>query len=462
MNDINKYGTDNLIYHKSVLDISPRDFYAHLVNEAALNFLSSNEEEILIMVGDDDDFDSYSSGIEESFNETVRDISLSDNRARLILDYTSNESTDEGLWENSEDPEQVKAAYSFADDVSEQCTSTFDDLKEKFQEILYDIDEAIKDIHNGSIEADPEDINHIVGVNALALWCDIEGNFEQKVAQIKEFEEINVLAESIDFSKTYALNLAFREIVEDPARNIYPEPVVPGSIQEAAVIVAYLEAASSSYAGGYPLGGAYIDDRSNGDEKDYIFAEYQDSLASALLRPYVSPSDDVRYVNEARALLASYNENNEVRDPTGGAYIERHSLKHDVAPKIDFKDVMRNLESIVDGSIGRKAGLVDYVSVSKNRDLSHSSKSDLKKYLALFHPEAARVQLVSERYSKQEMDFLVAGIMDGSEKSKDRLMKLKESIDEQVSPATPALKAFRKKMSNDLSVKEPSPDSPSI
>jgi hypothetical protein len=466
MSDTNKYSMENFTYHKSVLDTNPNDLYKHMVRVESLNIIKELEAEVLEMIGDGEtEFDYSHRSIDSSFNDTL-DQTFPENKANLILEHSYNVEEDKGLWEDQDPDEarQTQAYHTYKADVNEVCKEIFEEVRDRYEEINNEVYHDLDSIHSGELEPDQTNVYHIVGVNALAEYREFEGSFEEKVAQIRAEDEVGILPEDMELSKAFALDLAFRETVVVSLQNLYPAPVEPGSIEEASVICAYIEAAGNSSYGGYPLGNAYIDARADGSYDDYALVEYKDNLASALLQtPVKQLTDEQEFGGKsALALSHAFKTNKLEIDEVSAAYINSNSFVKEAAKPSEMRRVIEHLNAIVDGSIGRKPVIEDYVQVAAERNLVHLSVSDLKAYLRLMHPEVARVQFVSEVFTKTDMDVLVTGLVDGANKSKERLVRLKETLDSAIAPATPALQSFRKLVDRKLNPTEPTPGGPSV
>jgi hypothetical protein len=452
-----KYGNDNLNYHRGSLTIRGGELYKHMVESDTLALMDEQESTLIECLKDGDDQDGALDNNERALNEHLDGQTFPDGKASIVLDNSRNVEDDQGLWEG-QDPDEARtsqASHTYTNDVNEEFKDIYERLKDRYDELNDDIDTELATIHSDPGYANPNDIIHVVAVNALAFNEDFEGTFADKVRQISE----------LDMAKAFTSKMAFKEIIEGDRAALYPDPVQPGSIMEAAAILDYLDASEQSSRGGYGVGGAYIDSRSDGNEREYAFVEYTDNAATAVLGVFVEPITqerlfEVRAIESLKYALADVKQEPDAASVAVIARVEGDKPAH--VPAAQMKAVLAQMTGLVAGDLGRKPTVGDYENLASARNMRGMDKSELKQYLALVHPEVARVQAVSERYSKREMDALLTGVMDGSPKAKERVAALKTHVDELVAPATPALQAFRKGVESKLNPADPGMDAPSL
>ncbi|MFK4132285.1 hypothetical protein ACI2KR_08325 [Pseudomonas luteola] len=465
MTDTQKYDLNNLSHHQGMLNISEREFYQHTVAEEALSYLRDQEDAVKEMLRDGtEEFDRNHSDIERSFHETIVDRAYGETHARHIIDNCSNEETDDGLWEGLDEDDRLstKAAYSYGNDVADEAESVYSNVYDAYQLNLESIDDALQGLQSGKVEFNPSDITHVVGVKAFMEYNEIVGNLQEGTAELMHrgaLGEDLPTADVMEFSIEFSADLAIREQIDAPYFKRHPDPVEPGSLQEAAVLIDYLKAKNGAgFFGGYPMGHSYVDGRADPEIADRIFAEYVDARASALLGEYQEPTEHNPAVDEAKALAVALKATHSMTTPEI-AYFQLNAKNAAPAEKENaaspFKAMLEVMEhKIKEGSVTPN----DYKALGESRNKRDlGDASTLSKYFSTMHPETSRQYQVGFSMDHEAMAVLVAGLMDGSSKAQEQLKSLKADIDKKVYPAPKALFAFRKSFeSKDLSVEGPS------
>jgi len=315
--------------------------YDEIIQEEALDFLleHNHREAIVQLIIDEADFDPSRRGIERIWQEHFDGREFDNDDAKFIIENSSNEETDSGLWEDQgeNEAERTKAWYTFKNDVSEAVGEIYDEIKDA-------IDTAVSD-HR--IEDNPDEVAHKGGVAKRMLSneekdihldavFDQEGKFvglsifngtlssfvraesDEWKGQIHGRtdvpEEVLEVAEVIfkdggepsysDMTEAFIKAYAERAIDDAKAARA-PKVLERGSEEERVEIRDYMRMARGTSRGRYPVGKAYVDTKVGSqlygtEEFDITWANRKLARQLPHLRG-MSPSQLKTYYNETFA-----------------------------------------------------------------------------------------------------------------------------------------------------------------
>ena len=164
--------------------------YKREVEKEAKEFLSENADDVVKqLVGFEEELSEdlcY-----ERLNEDL-DRSYTPEDAIFVLDNSENEETDSGLWEGVNDWREelnVRAAYTFLNDVRSKVEELYKDVYEEFE--------------SAAEELNPDDEDHEQKLESLAKNI-LSENTEELIEQVKpgSQEEKEILSEWISLSKS--------------------------------------------------------------------------------------------------------------------------------------------------------------------------------------------------------------------------------------------------------------------
>lgn len=127
-------------------------------------------------------------------------------------------------------------------------------------------------------------------------------------------------------------------------------------------------------------------------------------------------------------------------------------------PSRSHRAVIPLLDVTTENAISGKVTLDNLKELTAARDLHSAFPGDLRRYLAIFHPEVAKLHVMQTNYGSYTTATTLLGLMDGSASGKAALASMKESVNAQVPAPSKALGVFRKTLYPD----NPAPQGPAV
>lgn len=458
-----KYTLEAVEREKDSLSISPESFYHASVKDDALIFIGDDQvgKAIADLIKDDEEFDRDNNALYMYYNETLLEVVYGDDHAHFVLSHC-NSDPDEECYKESDNPGLVRASYAYADDVFERAKEMFSEMKEEYEEILENVDEVIKGFRSGELEFDAKDAYHVVAAIGLSDELSLDGSLQDVVAEFRSMElpESSSLYTDPSFMekiKDFAVELATDIVHSNLKSEQYPAVTVPGSVEEAGAILHYLEEQKVDGYAGDPLGSAYVDIRIDPRIEVRIFREYTDKVVQHMLGAY-NP-DAINTLEKMQALvLEKVYAADELREGSGFIETQFPRRQEGVSQVAPHRAIIPTLEMTFLNVKEGNATVNDYADLAKSRDLTGVYSSELKSYLAIMHPEVARLAVVREKLDLSSASRTLMGLIDGTAAGKSALASLKEAVAERVPEPTKALGAFRKT----LYPENPAPQGPQI
>lgn len=454
-----KYDIDDVQRLKSRLHMSEQKFYGFYVNKQAFDFLTGDEVKATVgeLLNDGKDFNKDSEDLDRMYAEQLFDEVHGREFAEYIAAHSKNLG-DESEFEHTDDPFVETAARAFADDVFARAGEMFEDIKEEYESILENVGTVINGFRSGEIPFEESNVYHIVAATGLAAELDLSGSLAEIASEFRTVElpanaSFYTSPEYMSTVTEFASAMAI-DIVSDSKRaEFYPEVTVPGSLEEAAAILHYIEEAPKwTNDGG--LGSVSTNYASDPDIRTMIFCDYTDNAIKHMLGAYDSEKNVSLESYEAGALAHAFK--GDAMPPEGSAFVAKHARKE--APEFGHRAVIPLLDVISENAKSGKVTLDNLKELTASRDLASAFNADLKRYLGVMHPEVARIHVMQSSYGPETSAKTLLALMDGTAAGKAALASMKESVNAQVPESSKALGVFRKTLYPD----NPAPQGPAV
>lgn len=454
-----KYDIDEVGKIKSNLYMPEPRFYDFYINKEALKFLGETEVRSAVkeLLNDGDDFTRSNDDLDRLYSEELFDEVHGPVFANYISDHSDNMG-DESEFEGAENPVVEVAIRAYADDVFARAAEIFEEIKEEYESALENVGTVIDGFRSGEIAFEESNAYHIVAAAGLASELDLTGSLAEVASQFRtvdlpESASLYISPEHMSTVTEFASSLAIDLVYDDKRDELYPKVTAPGSVEEAAAILYYLEEAGKrSRDGG--LGSESIGYATDPDIRTMIFCEYDDNMVAHMLGGFNPNANESLESYQAAALTKAFKGNS--LGVEGAAFVQKHIPEAE--PSRSHRAVIPLLDVTIENAISGKVTLDNLKELTAARDLHSAFPGDLRRYLAIFHPEVAKLHVMQTNYGSYTTATTLLGLMDGSASGKAALASMKESVNAQVPAPSKALGVFRKTLYPD----NPAPQGPAL